>query len=153
MFPAYFASVSALAFLFTLMSSTKPVRNALSCLFDTKAQDQESSASPRTNESSSVDLWLRLHNHARSLGGVGIFLFRISRVVSCLTLLVFAALSLVLEKQDNSDVLSASNSYSQHRIIRYNAGSRSSFTSEEWLRMAMCLTYVIVNPGFVNSMV
>jgi hypothetical protein len=135
-FPAYFGGLSILAILLHLFFTSKPVTSVFSLLFGIKTVDPINDAPENASPAATGGLLACIHQHITSLGGVYVFMLRVARFVSCLVLLALAVASLVLEQRSNlpSDLEEEYKHY-------------FPLTDDEWLQVAICMTYVINCPG------
>ena len=148
-FPAYFATISVLTALLYLISNIRLVRNAFDRLFISEQVDHETSIlHDPLSSATGGGLCSNIYQHAKSLGGFGIFVFRLTRLLSCLVLLILEVILLLFEKHDWRFT-----SYGEYWLPRYHNVLPSMFTYKEWLHVAMCITYVIYCLCLVHSII
>jgi hypothetical protein len=87
----------------------------------------------------SSGFFAELRHHAKSLGGVDIFVYRIIRLLSVFTLVGLSAATFVLDETPSTHTATRGKHWGKKH--KHHRGG-STFTYWEWLDFAVSITYV-----------
>ena len=135
--PPLFAAVSLLIIVVRYIFARKFVKKVWAH-FTKKPTEEDESPEPNVVTDPS-GFFVELHRHAKSLGGVDIFIYRILRLLSVFTLVGFSAATFVLDEASPTHITNRGKhwgkKHKQHR-------GGNTLTYWEWLDLAVSITYV-----------
>lgn len=143
--PVYFAIASAVVLVLHIVLFLKPVQQLWSRLRRKDFVEYPEPAPVNRPES----LWAEVKQHVQNHGGATIFGFELARLVGCLALLGLSVTSLVLlEEARNPGADSWGKWGKKHKNKKPKA---PAFSVNEWLHVAMCITFVRYPLGLFST--
>ena len=143
MISAYAASFSALVLLLQIILSTRPVRHLLSQLSSQKSRHSDDTEIVLVDDAPtpSAGILSDLRSHIQSLGGSSIFFHKTLRLIGVLVLLSLTLVTLVQDEQQRPFSLLI-ETLKKRGKKHHKKKSLATFSPDEWLQIALCLTYV-----------
>ncbi|THH11785.1 hypothetical protein EW145_g436 [Phellinidium pouzarii] len=142
LFPAYFAALSATLLVLYAVVSSKPFRSLLKRPekdLDDDSSSHEDDSTVEIETSPRAGIIADIMTHVNAMGGPVIFFYKMLRLAGCLALVGFTMATLVIDEHEKeSDLLDA--------LLMKKRGKKTTpvpgtFTTAEWLQVALCLTY------------
>jgi len=135
--PPLFAAISLLVVATHYISTRKFTRKVWSRL--TKNPIEEEQLSEPNVATYPSGFFADLRHHAKSLGGVDIFTYRVLRLLSVFTLIGLSAATFVIDESPPPHPTTRGKHWGKKH--RHRRGG-NTFTSAEWLDLAISMTYV-----------
>jgi hypothetical protein len=134
--PPIFATLSLLVLTVHYISTLNIVKRAWAHF--TKSPVEEQSTEPNVVTDAN-GFFAELRHHTDSLGGLGIFIFRVLRLLSVFALVALSAVTFVADEEPSTNTIRKGKHWGKkHRHRR--GGSSLSF--EEWLDLGVSIAYV-----------
>ncbi|KAI0068087.1 hypothetical protein BV25DRAFT_1834393 [Artomyces pyxidatus] len=138
LFPAYVAAASALILTVRVLFSFGPLKKLREHFWSSEEEVEW----PIDSDTTRTGLISAVRAHVNKFGGSTIYLFKLTRLLSVLTLL---GLSIATFLQDEEGHAQPPSSLSKHwgkKHKHHKNHDDSQFTKHEWLDLALCMTYL-----------
>ncbi|KAF9650725.1 multidrug resistance-associated ABC transporter [Thelephora ganbajun] len=134
--PPLFATISLLVIIVHYISTRKFIKKAWAHFTKSPIEEEPSEPNVATDPNG---FFAELSHHAKSLGGVDIFIYRVLRLLSVFTLVSLSAVTFVLDEAPSLRTIHKGKN--QDKKHKHHRGG-NTLTYWEWLDLALSVTYV-----------
>lgn len=136
--PPVFATISLLILTIQFISTRKPVKKAWARFTKNPIEEEESEPNVATRP---IGYVAEFRYHAKSFGGLGIFVYRVLRLLSVLALVCLSVATFVLDEAPSTGANTTTRGKHWGKKHKHHRGG-SALTYWEWLDLALSLAYV-----------